>query len=216
MNNSQHTVSRRQALAGIGVASAVAMAPAALAAAPTDRTAWVHAVAALDSAERHMNATSMTWSAAHSRCEALKPPISSASKRPMPWAFLDERDIQFSFDTKQARDLVARCQEPDRSRYLAALDSIDRYREGCERARVACNMEAHSKAVDAAGEAFGDAEVAMFQTPAPDLDALHFKLDRMFGEKARTEDGDPDFAPGWHVKTLGPVMDDARRLLAGR
>lgn len=208
-------LSRRQALVGVGAIGAAVALPASLAATAVDRLAWDKAVNRLIAAERSTAEALEAYNAADTRVKALSPSTDGVSRMPMPWVFLDERDIEFAYDTGKARALITRCGEPDRSRYMAALDGIDRYRDQVKRVRDTVGMARHNDRLETAASALGSAENAMFQTAAPDAAALHFKLERMMGAKAREDNGDTEFSPKWPVEIVEPVMADVRRLLKG-
>lgn len=54
-------------------------------------------------------------------------------------------------------------------------------------------------------------EGELLEMPAPDREALLWKLDRLFGPDTREQD---DFCASWCPQWINAMMDDARRLLA--
>lgn len=63
---------------------------------------------------------------------------------------------------------------------------------------------------DDAIDAFADATTDAILTPAPDLAALHWKMEHLFGETADAGAGTPAYCAEWGAA----LMSDARRLLA--
>lgn len=72
MSKTNLNVSRRQALAGIGIAGAVATTPVAFAASP-DRSAWNRAIARMEAAEAEERRTGAIMTAAHDAGEKACP-----------------------------------------------------------------------------------------------------------------------------------------------
>lgn len=214
MANNQNNMTRRETLGGIALAGVAGLAApvAALATPKPNQDDWRLALRRLDAAQREMDEANRVCNCAIDRFNALSPQIKKEMRQPLPWERLTDREVEFAYDTEKARFMVSRMKEPERSRWMNRLDAIDRFREQRKRVEVSCKVQAYSDALDAACERHGAAERAMWNTPAPDLQALHFKLDRMLGAKAVEEEGG-EFAPGWHVTVTTPVMADVSRLL---
>lgn len=64
---------------------------------------------------------------------------------------------------------------------------------------------------DKAMDAYADAADTLILTPAPDLAALLWKMEHLFGETANAGAGTPAYCAEWGAA----LMDDARRLLTG-
>lgn len=64
---------------------------------------------------------------------------------------------------------------------------------------------------DVFSEAVADAESTLMDTPAPDMAALCWKLDKLF----ETRGGNPDETPGWDRRAAQSTINDYHRLLGG-
>lgn len=93
------------------------------------------------------------------------------------------------------RELIA----ADEGRAAARAD-IDR--------RFGINDAAHRS--DDLSEQQSDAQTVLIQLPAPDADALRWKLNYLFGEESN-EDG---YCASWSADFIRPVIADVNRLLA--
>lgn len=91
---------------------------------------------------------------------------------------------------------------PDRSAWDSAFAAYE---------RAKAIMRASDEDED--GEAYCDAAAELIGTPAPNHAALHWKLDYLFGETARSEEEDRS-SPAWCNAYVAAVMADANRLLA--
>lgn len=80
-------------------------------------------------------------------------------------------------------------------------------------AEAAMNANNDDDLADDLGGAYCDAAGALIETPAPDHAALHWKLDYLFGDAARSEEDDRT-SPAWCNAYVVAVMADADRLLA--
>lgn len=200
--------SRRQILAGLAAAPALALPVAAGAAlATTERVAWDRLIAAHRSAEavsEHYDAT--VYRPADLRVERIAPRPEMTFEVPDRSGYspvyvlrannLDEWDDNIS---PQVRNAAAE----EKAKWRA-------YKE----ARKAAGLDAIEDESERLGDLAYAARWAAINTPAPDLTALRWKLDQLFGQGARDED---DESPAWAPRIVNDLMSDVHRLLpAGR
>lgn len=105
----------------------------------------------------------------------------------------------------------ARDPEKRKREYRAALDSVTDYRRRfAEAERVSGYAEACERSDQLDNEAC-EAGSRLILTPAPDLAALRWKAEHMFGDEAREPD---ESSPPWCAEWTDAFMADVRRLLS--
>jgi hypothetical protein len=102
--------------------------------------------------------------------------------------------------------------EATKARRRAAYDSVLEFRRREAEHDERHGYSAANDRLDAAANAYSDTTSKLLEMPAPDGEALLWKLDYLFGD---TVEG--DYSPGWSASIMQTVMTDAQRLLsAGR
>lgn len=211
----QANLSRRQALAGIGLAGAAAAVPvAALAkAAKSDRRAWNAAVARLGAAEAEYSRTSAQVSAVHDAAEAICPRRDEFfSRYGLGRGWSRERNFRAARmsivieRTPKGRMLTPEeAEEADADAYRI----VDDFETWCARHDEAFrDYDAWEDRLDAVVDERSAAQDALLTTEAPDREALLFKIELLASmlEEAAVED----------ANRFGAVRTDARRLLVNR
>lgn len=103
--------------------------------------------------------------------------------------------------------------EETKAKRRAALDTVLEYRQRCASLKQQLGYDQAGDECERTSEAAFDAEKALINSPAPDLEALHLKLEILFGPEATENDGS---IPCWTASYVSPVIADWRRLLGGR
>lgn len=211
MTNNTPTVTRRETLAGIGLAAATATVPvSASASVGGDSVAWDKAMAAFKKAENEAQQIVRLYGVAESRFIALRPSLDMIDKKNLPCVMPSEHQLAVSLDLDQAWERFLASEgktwwaaNPDKKKaeVRAALDSVQAYRDQLDHARSFTKLRYYEEQADAATERLGDARDALLEMPAPHAKALLFKLEYFMEDTVYTED------------FVAPTIADMRRLL---
>ena len=93
------------------------------------------------------------------------------------------------------------------ARHKAACERIREFRAQIQAVKDRHDYDAKTKKADELGEADHDATWALFDIPAPDLAALRWKIEHLFGH---CEDCEVD---SWSTEVMKVFLADVRRLL---
>lgn len=213
----EHKLSRRQTLVGIGLAGATAVIPLAGAsiakAAQADRSAWNAAVARLKAVQEQFARIDGNLRALHDAAEAACPRRDEFFRR---YGMGCGWSRQRNFRAAQMALVMERAEggavltKPAAERVTAeAYRVVDDFETWCARHDEAFReYDALEERFDAIVDERSRAQEVVIATPAPDDDALLFKIELLSAmmTEAAAEDAD----------RLGAVHADARRLLTGR
>ncbi len=217
-------LNRRTAILAIGGATALVGAPLAMAAkvqAVADRSAWDRALASVVDTRSACAAHEKVWAEAWERCEALRPSLDMIKHDTL---FLPRtrEEVAHSFDVESAWTKVVEgeskwwwSKDPDKFKAdrRAALDSVLEYRRLKAEAEEVSGYNAASDKSDELSDAAVSAWSDLIRMPAPDTEALLWKIETLFGPDGRDGEG---FGDAWSGEVLDAVMLDARRLLSAR
>lgn len=217
MASNEHNISRRQTLVGIGLAGATGLVPIAGAsiakAAQPDRSAWNAAVARLKAVQEQFARIDGTLRALHDAAEAACPRRDEFFRR---FGMGSGWSRQRNFQAAQMAIVIERTEGGAvLSRAAAEQATADAYRvvddfeTWCARHDEAFReYNAMEERFDAIVDERSRAQEAVLATPAPDSDALLFKIELLSAmmTEAAAED----------AHRLDAVHADARRLLTGR
>jgi hypothetical protein len=210
----------------LGVLAAAAVTSPALASAspPTgtscDRAAWDAAFAKMRKHRAAFEAYQPTYDAAIEGFERDKPVGDDIDLRPIHplithgWrneilhtADLEQMHTQFL--AGQGRTWGSADPEKTIAIHRATLDQIREFRRQYQAAKDKHRYEAVVERGDALSNADYDAAWELFELPAPDMAALHWKIEHLFG---KSEDFEVE---PWSAKVMANFMTDAHRLLSG-
>jgi hypothetical protein len=219
-------LSRRAALTGLALAGGAALAPiaaGALATTPTaDRSAWDAKARAYEKAKAEGLAHDPIWTAAHERYTAGRPDKADV----IDWNTLGVSYVAHGDHTARVMDVEKEWQkyltgegkwwwggespEACKAKMRGALDTVLEFRRLEAEAYAHSGAEAADETTEALADVENEAWNTLLLTPAPDGDALLYKLHLLFGE----EGPDRDYSDSWNMKLIDAVMADARRILA--
>jgi hypothetical protein len=91
------------------------------------------------------------------------------------------------------------------------LDEIAAFRSAVEEADKATGRSLASDRYDKAWDLEHQTRCKLMAMPAPDAEAVHLKMEMLFGPKEW--DGD-DFSPSWSADYIMPALNDVKRFLA--
>ncbi|HEX8579921.1 MAG TPA: hypothetical protein VF655_10050 [Allosphingosinicella sp.] len=214
-------LSRRAALTGIALAGGVALAPVAIASLPkpgADRSAWNAAQAERRAALAASEQADKAFDAAFERYEAKRPSMDMIHWRE--FSFEDRDHVARTIDVEKRWAFYLKGEgkwwwsnerEKTIARVRAAYDSVLEWRRLDKEANDAAGYDAASDALDASFDRIADADAALLQMPAPDAEALLWKLEMLNELSGPNED---QSSAGWSAKTVNAVMADARRILS--
>ncbi|HZG10168.1 MAG TPA: hypothetical protein VEZ70_14425 [Allosphingosinicella sp.] len=217
----QPEMSRRAALTGIALAGATSLVPiagASMAKAGTaDRAAWNRAFAAYERAKAEDAAFYRAYKELDARCEGEINKLPHITFGPDPFygpeIITTESRFYVAAARRMVKDLAAGKRSHDPHPNLMAHEEFGR--------RVVAAADERDAKVKAIRDRFGmgaaedkwerlsnatyDAQWALMAVPAPDGEALLWKLNILMGDDAVTWDSE---------KVVDPFMADARRLLS--
>lgn len=227
----QNATNRRGALAALakatagvtalGVACSVSQCASPAHGATIDRTAWNTAFARMVKAREAYEAYKPTCAAAYEGFKRDAPSGDGINMRDLSPLItpMERANILYSVDLdKLHADYIAAhkvswwAPDPDAmiARHKASCEEVRRFRAEREAVKIRHNYDAVSARDEELAEAAYDASWALFDIPAPDLAALRFKLEHLFGDGAK-EGGEG--AEPWAQHVMAGVMADIRRLL---
>lgn len=211
---------RREALIGLAVTGALASVSSP-ASSKVSGSAWDMAVLRWERAKQHKAAIDARYDAAFERFEAIKPDASMIDRRAFP-TFC--HPTQWELNTMNVSDMLADFEasrgvtwwgsEEAAEKQRTAIRSIGKYQEQRIRAQTVTGVGDLGDAADAAGDAACDAWATLLKTPAPNGEALIFKLEQLIGDEGRTGDDGDRYGDSWSADLLDAALADARRLLA--
>lgn len=209
---------RRAFIAGSAMAAVAASVPAAALALPADRRAWEFAMATYLRAKAEADDFDTELFRIHDAWKAGKPTMDGIHWRALIGLAADRDHIARSMNLDKAwRDFLAAegrtwwgnspaATERMKARYRAALDSVQEYRDACERNDEATGMDAANDHSEALTDRMMEALDTLLEMPAPDLAALRWKLDQFM-----PNDGHGSSA--WDAGYLAQTLADIARLL---
>ncbi len=220
-------LTRRAALAGLAGAPVSMMALGIPAAATTgeDRTAWDRAFTIYQRAKAAAEADNAAFERLEEAYLASFPSMDSIDFRQLSVfnGFGHNRlHIAYRMDVEQEwQDFLARenktwwAVDPEQNRKTkerrrAALDSVLEFRRKVEEHGKNTSYTEAAERNDRLDEASYNAKWDLIRTPAPDGEALLWKLETLFGPDAC----DNGSVTPWSEEAIAPVMADARRLLS--
>ncbi len=223
----QSIVNRRTALAAIGTVGTLAAIPAAAATTnqSTDRSAWDQAFRRMEHTKSVADADSAVFDKIAAAWEAGRPSMDAIHWREFSIVngFGQDRfHVAYMLDVEaEWQDFLSRENKtwwaPDpahnkrtKERRRAALDSVLEFRRKNEEHNRATGYTQAAERNDRLDEARYNAKWDLIRTPAPDGEALLWKLETLFGPDA-CHDGS---VTPWSEEAIAPVMADARRLLS--
>lgn len=210
-------VSRRDAItAAVATGAAAAMPITGIAAASENTFAWTMAWADYQRIQREHEEANRLYEVAAARFEALRPSIESVDTANLPGApFVDRQELENTYDTEKAwaqflagEDKCWWAKDPEtrKAKVRAALDSLDAYRKRRDHARAVTKLDAYGEASDETGDRLSDAESRLWKLPAPNGEAVLWKVRRLFG---------PDCSL-WESEITDQVFADLEQFLGGR
>jgi hypothetical protein len=195
----------------------ITAAPATAQAASIDRSEWDRKFAALERKRAETSAASAAETAARTRYEAARPSPDMVDMHAFHMMRRDEVARCLDVEKYWRRYLSSEGQwwfspnpEACKARTRASIDSVLEFRRLDAEAERATGYAAASETYERLATEECDLHTALIQTPAPDAEALLWKLEELFGE-VRGEDRSCD---PWTGVLVEPVMADARRLLS--
>lgn len=208
--SNENNLSRRQALAGIALGGAAAVVPLSGAIA-ADRSAWNKAVAELRTADAVALGIGDQMSAAHDIADAACPRNEEFFRRyDMGCGFSSTRNFERAHRrivmerTKSGKILTLAEAKQATADACRVVDDFETWT--ARHAEVFAEYDRLETQHDAAHDARWNARDALLATPAPDQDALLFKVELLSDimRECATED----------ANRIGLISADARRLLA--
>lgn len=222
-------LSRRAALGAFTAAAGLAAVPISAAAAKigtTDRTAWDRAFKVMQKAQAAYEADFRYYLPMHDRCNRATEAVPHVTLRPDPYSGrlqpVTTADTGF---VHESRRMVKEVAEGRRWLETEKYASLKQHFELCK--DVAAAADARDAEIRRIQEGYGywpaternealcsamcDAEDALIEMPAPDNEALLWKLDHLFGPDARSADGN---SASWARDYIDVVVADARPLLS--
>lgn len=217
MNSTDTT---RRALFGAAGLAAVALTVPAIAAAGAlaraaplsgDRAAWDAGLAAVAVAKADDDAYNIVYDRAYSAFRADAPHVDSLPLASLPGHSLGALVGTGDLDALERAHLhwIAEDKRQPAIDAFAAFRDFRRLRDDADHRH---NLTAIETEWDRLGEAYNNARWALFAIPSPDLNALLWKVEQLFGESVADPDGD---CPCWAGRIMEVFRADARRLLAG-
>lgn len=226
-----HTTTRRGALATFGQAAVMGAIPAALVgatakctasanAATIDRSAWDAAYAKMLKHRAAYEAYQPTYNAAVEGFERDEPTGDDINLRPIcpiitkAWRHqilhtADLEQMHTQFLAGQGRTWGSVDPEKTIAIHRATLDQVREFRRQLQAAKDKHRYDAVLERDDALATADCDATWELFELPAPDLAALHWKIEHLFGKSDDFE------VESWSANVMQNLMADTRRLLVG-
>lgn len=211
------------ALAPIALAATIAPAAALTA---VDRSEWERAFANMQRHDAAYEAFQPTYEAAETGFVRDKPTGDEINLRHLCPAIMfmgrevrsdllhrDDLD-QLHTDYIANKNVTWGSNDPEASiaKHKADCDTVRQFRLDYQAAKDRHDYDAIIDRDEQLGAAAYDATWALFHMPAPDLAALHWKLEHLF---KRSLDDDSDGCDGWSPKVMQSLMADASRLLIG-
>ena len=209
---------RRAILGGMALLPLAACPMTPVPAAPAaDRSAWDHAFATMVAAHVVSEQASADFWKVHEAWDATEPPLSMIDTYAiMPLGRHEPRLRSFahSDDLDEWDRNIANPEwgggEPSKVRERKSIASVREFRRLRDENDQRHGYSAASDRTDEADDALCEAERRLILMPAPDGDALMWKLEHLYGGCAKNPAGD---SPNWSNSYVNAVVADARRLL---
>lgn len=146
---------------------------------------------------------------------ALAVPAAAAARPAKP----DRRAWEAAMERYERAKAASKVAGERHDRTAATYEAITGTKPYCATGRdealsLLCGFTQIDNVIDDYGEAESNASTALVEMPAPDIEALNWKLDYLFGEDARSGD-EKDCVPGYCSQWMDVVLSDTARL-AGR
>lgn len=207
------------AMSAVPLAGLIAAVPvvAAKSAAGAERYEWNRLVARYERARAAYEAACEDCARRSRAFEADKPDMDRIHWRE--FTFQDRHHVAHRMDIEErwqqflraeGRSWWSRDPEATKARFRAALDSVLAYRREYEEAKQRHGVERAEDRTSRIGDREAELLGTLIKMPAPDLAALQWKLERLFGEAAR---GANEYSDSWSPEEMNAILADARRLL---
>jgi hypothetical protein len=199
---------------GLATAAPVILAGAAKAAATPDRSAWNALLRELKTVEAQLEVSRKRWDAAEARYEAMRPDRdTSIDFKTLGFLYTLDRNatartLNLEEDWREFLKAEGKLwwvpnPEAITAKHRAALDSIQRFRDLEKEADQRSGFEEANDVFDALVERQCELHSLLVKMPAPDTEALLWKIEHLFSE-----------AESWEPEYTAQTFSDARRLLS--
>lgn len=207
------TATRRAMLAAIPAVAAFAAVPVA-SAATVDRSRWNVAFAAMEKADADELAFNPVYDRIFESWKSSRPAMDGIDWKPFPFENRDHVARVLDLDQRWKQFLAGEGKvwasaNPDNTKaeMRAALDSIQAYRDACDKHDQETGMAAAEDRWEALGDAAHAARGKVMETPAPDLAALRWKLQHLLAD-----DGSESVS-AWSMDYIAQTKADIARLM---
>lgn len=216
----QATTATRRALLGAAAAlpAIATLSAPALATVATDRRAWKRAFAAMEKAKAALDADDQIYDRINSKYRAACQAIPHVTTQATYEDYAGQRATMTTAEPEHvvlakrmlrglksygadSADYVATCRE-----LLAAHEERE---AAMQRINDSLGYGAAYDRNEDLGHAAYEAETALILMPAPDAEALLWKLDNLFGAGAT---GDGDYSPSYSMEWINRIIADVRDL----
>lgn len=220
MTTTTNNPTRRAALLAIGSAGAIAAVPvAAIASRPAvDRSAWERTFAELQAIQKAYDAQSAIYDRIEPSHTAGRPSLDLIDWASGEFRFMDRHHVANVMDVEkywqqfldaEGKTWWAKNADATKARTRKALDSVLEYRRRDAENDEHYDWDGLNDKLDKLSDELSDAQTRLLKVPAPDGEALLWKLDHLFGEEQTG-----DYCDAWSMDLINPLLADARRLLS--
>lgn len=211
------TTSRRALIKAVPLTAAALAIPASAASPAGDRRRWDEAMTLLEQTKADCEAFDTIWNEVNERWKQTRPTMdsihwgeffperSTTNGRLHVAHYLDLEERWQHFLAGEEKWWWAQDAEARKAEYRAALDSVQAFRDADANHKRDSGKDDADDRSEALANAYSDADTALMNTPAPDLAALRWKLERF-----RDDDGDLD---AWTSKFVAQTYADLARLI---
>ncbi|MCA1653668.1 MAG: hypothetical protein ABR588_05915 [Sphingomicrobium sp.] len=207
-------MNRREVLAGIGIAGAVAVVPLSGALAATggiDRAEWDAAMASLKQCEQAFNVSNEKADGYAQAYEEARPKLEMIDFREFPFTDRNEVARTYDIDHHERQRLAgegttwwAKDPEATRAKIKAACESVREFRRLEADAAEHTGYKAFFEQHEALLGRLCEAQTVLVEMPAPDAEALLWKINHLFQQEDVT----------WTPEYTAQFHSDAARLLS--
>ena len=219
------TTNRRDALKLLGQSVALGAIPAlAIGAAKkahgatiaVDRSPWDRAYAAHIEAKRASDEYDAVFQRVATSYDAAMPSDEMIDWRDFPFQsrpyVLNTLDLdEYEAELRASEGKTWSASLEARQRRFDNINALREYRRLKDEADSRTGYSAACDHYEQLSDAACDAAWALFNIPAPDLEAFNWKLEHLFGDEARDSEGG---CSAWSGEVMGVFMSDARRFLS--
>jgi hypothetical protein len=214
----RHTINRRTLLKAAPAGAIALSVPAvAMPATTADRMAWEAAMQNLERIKAEDAVFTPIYNRIHAAWEAGRPSLDMIDWRALnTHSAADRSHFARSMDLDahwrqfldgEGKWWFAKNPEQKKAKYRAALDTVQAFRDAEARNDRDTGMAEADERYEAFGEAIADAESALMDIPAPDLEALRWKLDQLL------EPNSEHSTAAWSRDYVAQTVADYHRLL---